>query len=55
MEVKDTAINQNTDGGNADYKKLYLTAMNDLQEISNAAISAQRRLEEMFLIQTDQS
>ena len=37
------------------YKNLYLSAMNDLKDISDSAIAAQRRLEEMFLSQADLS
>jgi len=53
MGINDTAINEKSTGDNTDYKNLYLTAINDLNEISNAAIASQRKLEEMFLGQTD--
>jgi len=53
MENKDTVINENANIENVDYKHLYLAAMNELKEISNSAIAAQRNLESMFLSQTD--
>jgi len=53
MGINDVAINTGTNTDNADYKNLYLTAINDLKEISNAAIASQRKLEDMFLSQTD--
>ena len=39
----------------ADYKNLYLAAMNELGEISDVAIAAQQRLEELYLTLTDRS
>jgi len=53
MGISDVAINTNTNADNADYKNLYLTAMNELKEISNVAIASQRKLEDMYLSQTD--
>jgi len=53
MEINNVTINASANADNADYKNLYLTAMNELKEISNVAIASQRKLEEMFLDQTD--
>ena len=37
----------------ADYRTLYHSVMNELNKIADAAIASQRKIEEMFLKQTD--
>ena len=51
--VDNTATEDAVSEQEPNYKKLYLAALNELSDISDVAIAAQQRLEELFLALTD--